>query len=220
MRTGVVAIVLAAGKSSRFGGAKQLEKVGKKALLERTLTAVRRSSVDKIVLVLGHEANRILDRIDTDGLRVVINRRYDAGLSSSVRAGMGEIPDARAVVLVLADQPFQSAATINRLIETYRRSGRHIVAPTLRGAQRNPVLFDRSLFWELMSLSGDAGAKPIILRHPDEVLSLEVSDPRQFLDIDTRADLERAKPQRRRKITPRRPVRTQAKDTPGSGRPS
>src|SRR5205814_2314488 len=115
--SGVAAIILAAGKSSRFGGPKQLAILGHRTLLERTLDIVRRSSeIEQIILVLGHSADEIIHRINTGGAKVVINAHYARGLSSSLRAGLqAAVPDSeiQAVLIVLADQPFLQTSTIN-----------------------------------------------------------------------------------------------------------
>ena len=221
MHTDVVAIILAAGKSARFGTPKQLAKLGRKTLLEKTLSTVERSNVDRVILVLGHQARSIIARINTGRAKVVINKQYDSGLSSSLRAGLrAATPDTGAVLLVLADQPFLSASTINHIIDAYKRTRRPIVAPIFNNVQGNPVLFDRSLFAELRHVSGDLGAKPVIAKHGDAMLGLELTDPKHFIDVDTREDLERVRSLRSRKTTTRTRPRSRAIDAPGPGRPS
>jgi molybdenum cofactor cytidylyltransferase len=217
----VAAIILAAGKSSRFGTPKQLEKLGRQTLLERTLRTVARSKVDRVILVLGHRAKSIIARTNLDRAQTVINKRYDTGLSSSLRAGLrAATPGADAVLVVLADQPFLSTSTINRIIAAYWRTGRPIVAPLFNHNQGNPVLFDRSLFDELSRISGDLGAKSVIKKHEGAVLGLEIRDPKHFIDVDTREDLERVTSILRNKTTTRTRPRNRATDAPKHGRPS
>lgn len=176
--------------------------------------------MDRVILVLGHQAELILARINTERTDVVINKEYASGLSSSLRAGLGAIgPDASAVLLVLADQPFLSVSTINRMIEAHKITGRPIVVPLLKKVQGNPVLFDQSLFGEIARISGDVGAKQVIQKHAKAVLGLKLNDPTQFIDVDTRQDLEKVRSVRKRKTTTQTCLRNQATDAPRLGRP-
>ncbi len=200
LRSRVVAVVLAAGASSRFGSSKLLERFGRTTLLERTLNTVKRSRIDETILVLGHEADQMRQTIDLRGVRVVINSRYRAGLSSSVRVGIKAVTcKADAALIVLADQPFLTHIMIDRIIRAYEMTGARIVAPTHKGRQGNPVLFDRSLFREISNLSGDRGAKQVIRNHWSEVLKIESRDPCALFDIDTRKDLKKVLEYRFRK---------------------
>ena len=193
MKKGVAAVVLAAGTSSRFGSPKLLQQFGRATLLERTLDSVGRSRVEDRIVVLGHEADNILRTIDLKGFRVVINPRYREGMSSSLRVGIDAVRKReRAAIIILADQPFLTQATIDRIIKVYEETGARVIAPTHRGRQANPVLFDRSLFGEISGLSGDRGAKKIIRDHWSEVQKIEMDDPLSLMDIDTPKDLKRA----------------------------
>ncbi len=221
MSTEVTAIILAAGRSSRFGRLKQLEKLGKMTLLERTLDVVKRSRVDRVMIVLGYRAAKILETLNTAGAQVVINHRYASGLSSSLNVGLdaaGEKTDA--VLIVLADQPFLSVSIVNRIITGHKRTQLPIVVPTYKGVQGNPVLIEKSLFPELRRLSGDMGAKEVIRRHADKVLRLKLDDLRYLSDIDTEQDLRRIQAFSKRRATRRKTPRNPGEDTSRSTRPS
>lgn len=190
-RSGVSAIVLAAGMSTRMGSTKQLLPFGGKPLLECVLENVQRSQVDEIVLVLGFSAEIIRQTIPLDHVRVVLNDAYREGMGTSVRAGISHVSSKTdAALVVLADQPFVKSDTIDRLIRVYREYKPQIVIPTYQGFRGNPVLLDRSVFPELMSLGGDIGCRAIFGGHTEDILKTPVEDIGVLLDVDTQADLE------------------------------
>ena len=111
-------IILAAGRSARFGRPKQLLELKGKYLLEHTLSAALGSKLNHLVLVLGHEHQNILQklgaRIRHSHLQVVINHRYLEGQSRSVQAGLLKIRQAfPSVMFLLGDQPMLDSNTIN-----------------------------------------------------------------------------------------------------------
>jgi molybdenum cofactor cytidylyltransferase len=185
----VAAVVLAAGMSRRMGSPKQLLHIDGKTVLEHTLKNVRASAVDEIVLVLGFAAGEVEKEISTAGIKVVRNEHYQEGMGTSLRAGLAAVdPEAKAALIVLADQPFVQAATLNKLIEYHGSARPQIVIPTYRGFRGNPVMLDRSIFPELRELSGDVGCRAIFGSHTEKIRKLAVDDAGVLLDIDDRDD--------------------------------
>jgi len=190
--SGVSAIVLAAGSSTRMGTVKPLVKIGGKTMLERTLATLRESQVDEVVVVLGHSAPVIQQSVAFHKARVVVNDSYHEGMASSLRTGLSSLrADAAAVLVVLADQPFLKYETIDRLIDEYRQKKPEIIVPTYNGFRGNPVLLDRSVFDEVAELTGDIGCRAIFQRHTREIVKVPVQDAGILLDLDTPADIER-----------------------------
>jgi molybdenum cofactor cytidylyltransferase len=190
--SGVSAIVLAAGLSTRMGSVKPLARVGGKTMLERVLMTLQESRVDETIVVLGHAAELIRESVSFGAARTVMNVAYREGMSSSIRLGLASVrADAAAALIVLADQPFLKAETIDLLIEEYQRKRPEIVIPVYRGCRGNPVLVDRSLFIELSALSGDIGCRAIFGNHEGGILRVQVADAGVSLDLDTAIDLER-----------------------------
>jgi molybdenum cofactor cytidylyltransferase len=191
----VAAIILAAGKSTRMGEAKQLLRLNGTTVLGQTIEKVRRSAVDQIVLVLGSSAEAIRHQLPAslrEGLKVVINPAYEEGMASSLRAGLSALdPQMAAALIVLADQPFVRPETLDQLAGHYRRSKAQIVIPSYKGVRGNPVLLDRSLFAEVMALEGDTGCRAIFGSHTEHTLKLEVEDEGILLDIDSQEDYQR-----------------------------
>jgi molybdenum cofactor cytidylyltransferase len=190
--SGVSAIVLAAGLSTRMGTVKALVSVSGKPLLERVLSTVRESRADEIVVVLGHSAELIQRSIPFGDSRAVINQSYREGMASSLRIGLSNVsPNAEAALIVLGDQPFLKPQTIDRIIEEYRNNKPEIVIPMYHGFRGNPVLLDRSVFAELAGLTGDMGCRAIFGGHTRGILKIAVEDAGVLVDFDTKEDIER-----------------------------
>ena len=141
-----------------MGSPKPLLSVGGRPLLEHVLAAVRGSHVDDIVVVLGHEADRVREGVSLDGARIVVNDAYENGMSTSIQAGVHAAdPRSDGFLIVLGDQPFVASATLDALIERRNGSGAEILIPTYEGRRGNPVLLDRSLSEEVETITGDQG---------------------------------------------------------------
>jgi len=190
--SGVAAIVLAAGSSTRMGTIKALVPVGGEAMLSRVLSILASSRVDEIVVVLGHSAELVQQTIPLDGVKIAINDDYQSGMASSIRTGLANLSaNADAALIVLADQPFLRAQTIDSLIEQYRSKRPEIIVPTYNGFRGNPVLLDRSAFAEVASLSGDVGCRAIFGTHTHGIMKVPVQDIGVLIDLDTTAEVER-----------------------------
>jgi molybdenum cofactor cytidylyltransferase len=184
----VSAVVLAAGGSTRFGTPKQLLDFQGESIIEHVLRVLCSTSVDEVIVVLGHAAERIGPHV-ASGCRVVLNADWKAGISSSIRIGLEAVRhDSEAALFVLADQPCVSAEAIERILRAYYGSTMPIVVPVHQGQRGNPVLFDRRLFPALRQLRGDAGGRQILEHVPEAVLAVEMSAPDMFQDVDTQAD--------------------------------
>ena len=191
----VGAIVLAAGRSTRMGEAKQLLRLGESSVLRKTLENVRAAGVDEVVLVLGYSAETIRQQLPIsviDGLRIVVNKYYEQGMASSLREGLFALdPQTDAALIVLADQPFVHPETLDQIIDRHRWSNAQIVIPFYKGFRGNPVLLDRSVFPEVMALDGDVGCRAIFGSHEEGIVKVEVEDIGILLDIDNKDDYER-----------------------------
>jgi len=187
---------LAGGSSTRFGRPKQLLKLKGKYLLDHVMSAALGSELNHIVLVLGHDHQNILQALETrttqERLQVVINHRYLEGQSRSLQAGLQKIRQAfPAVMFLLGDQPLLNSNTIDHLLDRFRHSGKDICVPVCEGKRRNPTIFNRVLYDQLMAIEGDIGARHIIRANPERVLYLELDDPLCFFDIDSQKDFEK-----------------------------
>jgi molybdenum cofactor cytidylyltransferase len=189
----ISAIVLAAGTSSRMGVPKPLVPIDGRPLLDYVLRTVRASGVDEIVVVLGHEADRVRTAIPLHGIRAIVNDAYEDGMSTSIRAGVRAANSrSKGFLIVLGDQPFVTSKTVGELIARRNESRATIVIPTFRGQRGNPVVLDRSLARDIHRLTGDQGCRAIFGRHADGILEVPVQDPGVLIDLDTPDQIARA----------------------------
>ena len=125
---------------------------------------------------------------------IVYNEDWEEGMSTSLRAGLGALQaDVEATMVILADQPNLTPELLQMLAGRYRIGRAPIVVPLYEGQRGNPVLFARTLFPELLAVEGDKGGRMLITTYRDQVDFVQVTDPAVIVDVDTRADYERAK---------------------------
>jgi molybdenum cofactor cytidylyltransferase len=189
-------IVLAAGMSTRLGQPKHLVQVDGKTFLARVVSAALESELSEVVLVLGHESERVLAALGSLGcherLRTVVNDRYEDGMAGSLQAGLLLVKEQYpAVMFLLGDQPLIDSGAINLLLHRFWSAGKDICVPRQGETRGNPVCFSRRFYEQILGIQGDTGAREIILRHPQDVLWVEIDRPSFFLDIDCAEDLER-----------------------------
>lgn len=186
--TALHAIVLAAGASTRFGAIKQLAHVDGRPLLqivvERAVEVIGRA----VTVVLGAHAAEIVPVLRNSPASIVINRDWNEGLASSVRAGVAQLPGSCAgVMLLLADQAAVSAAELARLAEAWQRQPDYIVAAQYSGTLGAPTIFPRTSFAALTRLHGDHGAQALLRSNPNRVVRVPLA--RAASDINTPDDL-------------------------------
>lgn len=184
----VVAIVLAAGRSSRMGGAnKLLATVAGLPMVRRAAQAALASAAGPVIVVTGHEAEAVTAALDGLDLKLVHNPDYAAGMAESLKAGLLALPPAAdAVVVCLADMPLIGPAHINKLIAAFNPTeGRAICVPVHHGRRGNPVLWARRYIPEMLALDGDEGARRLLDFHADEVAEVPVGSDAIFADFDT-----------------------------------
>jgi len=197
----MAAVVLAAGLGTRMGGRiKPLLRIGNVPLLQHVVSVLDEAGYPSPIIVLGHGRHEILSEIDLSACRIAVNPDPALGLGSSLRTGLDAVdPDACGALVVHADMPFLSPATIRAVAEAARGSlrktpeARTVVAPAYRGKRGFPVFLPRTLFDEIKETCfGDHGAREYLARHPDELALLAVDDPGCLADIDTESDRENA----------------------------
>ena len=186
----VAGLLLAAGASTRMGQPKQLLRVGGHTLLDRMLNVVLRSDLELILLVLGFQAQEIKESLSTDlhhpKLRIIENRNYLDGISTSIIAGLSEVEDLfEHVMIILADMPLISSSRINVLLREYRASHWQLGAIKLLGRRSHPVIIGRPYYDELRRLKGDMGARDLFVKYADQVCLVEPNKDYHDVDIDT-----------------------------------
>lgn len=187
------AVVLAAGEARRMGRPKQLVEWDGRPLLENVIGMVSGWAVDPLVVVLGADAEEILEKVDFGDALAAVNPEWKDGLASSIRVGidllMREKGPERAF-LALGDQPEIPADVPPRLLEVMERRGKPAVIPVYRYQRGNPVLVARSLWTRFAGLTGDRGAAGLLRAHPQWVEEVRFGHLLPA-DIDAPEDLGR-----------------------------
>lgn len=179
----IAAVVLAAGVSRRMGGNKLLAIVNGRPLVRWAAEAAVGSQAWSVIVVTGHQSDRIEGALSGLPVEVVFNSDYETGLASSLAAGLARVPtDADGVVVLLGDMPQISSVTVDQLIGAFKPGS--IVVPTFNGERGNPVLWSRSFIPSLRNLSGDVGGRSLIEASAASVI-LVPSDQAVRMDIDT-----------------------------------
>lgn len=186
-------VILAAGESTRMKENKLLLKLDGETLIERVVKTVKGSSADEVIVVLGHEAEKVREQLVKLDCKVVVNENYMRGQSESVKVGLAAVASsAEAVMILPADVALIDAESINSVIDEHRKSKSHIVIASHKHQSGHPILLDRALFQEVSQIDESAlGLKAVINRHRSEVKYVEVGTENVLIDIDTREEFDK-----------------------------
>jgi len=197
----IAGVVLAAGRSSRMGGPnKLLAEIGGKPLVRIVVDAVLASRARPVVVVTGHQRDRVEAAVAGLPVKFVHNPHFADGLGTSLKAGIAALPaGADGAIVCLGDMPQVDAALIDRLIGAFDPDhGALVVVPTIDGKRGNPVVWSRRFFPDLMAVEGDVGARYLIGRYTEAVAEVPLTGTAALTDVDTpealeavRAELER-----------------------------
>lgn len=183
----LAAIVLAAGRGTRFsGGTKMLAEFGGRPLVRRVAEAARAGGLSPVLVVTGHEAEGVAGALGGLDAVLVHNPLYADGMSTSLKAGFAALPpEAEGAVILLGDMPAVGPDLVRRLALAWRQAGcPPALVPTFGGRRGNPVVLSAALAAEVARLAGDAGAGPL-LRAREGVVAYPVDDEAVTLDADT-----------------------------------
>lgn len=183
-------LVLAAGASTRLGSPKQLARVRGRPALQSVVAAAASAAGQAVTVVLGAHAAEVAPMLARTGATTVVNRRWEEGLASSIRAGITALPPTcDAALLLLGDQVNVTDQDVRRLADTWKGQETIIAAALYGQAPGVPAIFPRWCFPELASLRGDRGAKLILQRHVSRLALVPM--PNAAVDLDTPEDLTR-----------------------------
>lgn len=184
----VAAVVLAAGSSRRMGDMNKLMlRVEGIPMVVRVVEALERSRVDRILVVTGHERERIRGALSGRWVELVHNPDHEDGMGTSIRRGISRLgKDLDGALIVLADMPWVGTEVVDRLIDAFTEDDeRSIFIPSFRGKRGNPILWSSEHFPELLTLAGDLGGKELFHRRPEAICRVEVESTAIRLDVDT-----------------------------------
>jgi molybdenum cofactor cytidylyltransferase len=186
------AVVLAAGESSRIGRPKQLLEFRGKTLVHRAVNAALEASCSPVIVVTGDAHAEVKNALGATRAILVQNSHWRQGVGTSVRVAIRHVidnaPDVDTTLLLVCDQPFVDRHVLRELVGLHSKTGKPIVVSRYAHTLGVPALFHQSIFPELLRLSGDAGAKSIILSNRERVAELPF--PLGKVDIDRLEDLQ------------------------------
>lgn len=188
---GVVGLLLAAGAGRRFGADKRWQPLADGTPMVLASAMRLQAACPDVLAVLRPDDAALSERLQELGCRVVVNAQAEAGLGSSLAAGVRASADAAGWLVALADMPFIASAS-HRAVHDRLLAGASLVVPAYGGQRGHPVGFSREWLAELSGLDGDVGARHILREHPDRVEVLAVDDPGILADVDRPDDLQRS----------------------------
>jgi len=191
----ISSVVLAAGRADRAGEQKLLMPLGGKPVLQWVLENALASALHEIVCIMRdlQAVRRKISLVD-ERLYWLTNHAADQGQSTSVIAGLWAIdPKSVGALVLVGDEPMVQHELIDSLVERFKTTNALIVAPSFRGQTRNPVLFRRDLFPELLQLTGDRCGQGLIEKYRKKTDLVEWNDEVSFMDMDVREDYEKMK---------------------------
>ena len=192
MNSRIAAILLAAGLSERMGAVNKLAlKIDGVALLRHSVQVLLASRIQELVVVLGHQADKIRSLVCDLPIRIVVNPDYRKGQMTSVYAGLEVLSGGfDGIMIGLADQPRLEPGDIDALITAFsERVSGSIVVPTFQGSRGNPIILDYLHREEILLHNQNLGCRRLIEKNPDHVVSFEMPNDHVIVDLDTPKDL-------------------------------
>jgi molybdenum cofactor cytidylyltransferase len=185
---GIVAVVLSAGESSRMGSPKALLPINDETFVERIVSTLKRTRVGEIIVVIGHNAEELKEKIAHLPVEILTNREYKLGQLSSLQVAIRHLlrtQNCEGILVHLVDHPYIDSGLVDCMIEAFEASGKLIVVPRHQGKRGHPVIFSRKLLTELLQAPIDQGAKAVVNAHVDDTLQIDIDDEGVTIDIDT-----------------------------------
>jgi molybdenum cofactor cytidylyltransferase len=184
----ITAVVLSAGESSRMGRPKALLPIDGQSFIERIVGALKRGGLERIVVVLGFDAEEMRKEIEYLPVEIVVNPEYQRGQLSSLQSALRHlsgVTNCDGVMVHLVDHPYIDAKLIDVMLRRFSETKSLIVVPRHQGKRGHPVIFSRALFSELLDAPMAEGAKAVVNAHRAETLEIDTEDVGITLDIDT-----------------------------------
>jgi len=172
---------------------KLLEPICGEPMVRRVAAIALGSGAEPIVVVTGYEASEVGAALRGLSATLILNPDYAGGLSTSLRAGLSALPSGiDGALILLGDMPKIEASVVSALMASFTGMSA-ICVPVRHGRKGNPVLWGSRYFSEMMALTGDSGAKPLMARHEAQLIEVEVATDSIFHDVDAPEDLARLK---------------------------
>ena len=187
----ISAILLAAGQSKRILKENKLVKIYKgKPLINHILESLIKSKIQKIIIVLGYEGNKVKKTtLKSKKIIFVVNKNYKKGISSSIKLGIKKIHKKnKGFIIVQADMPFVKSLHINKIYNSLSKKKNLIHAMRFKNITGNPIGFKTSVISKFRKISGDTGAKYMVKRLKKDTHFIKIGSNKIFKDLDFKKD--------------------------------
>lgn len=190
----IAGILLAAGRSERFGSDKRLREINGRPLIYYSLRACIESTLRSIFVVVETSRTQTANLVENlfprnPKIRVIENPLAIRGQMSSVKAGLRALPpDVNGAMIVLADMPLITPELIDRLTRVFDERGT-VVVPESGGTQYHPRILPRSLFPQFLALDDSEKGTGVLGALGDQITTVRVPDRNLFRDVDKPGDL-------------------------------
>ena len=190
----LAAVILSAGASSRMGRPKALLPYREGTFLGHLIDVTRDPRIGVTRVVLGAGAEEIRAAAKLDPSLVALNKEWEKGQLSSIRAGLRSLEGTEidGIVLCPVDHPLVSARLVGELVARFYEGKKTIVLPTFNGRRGHPAIFSKTLFGELLAAPVDKGARAVVWAHAGDVLEVPTEEEGILLNINDPNMLDRA----------------------------
>ena len=165
--------------------------------IEKIVAALRSTAIGNIIVVLGHNAEEMRQKISDLPVTLLTNQDYQRGQLSSLQVAIHHLHSGSdsnpvdGILVHLVDHPYLSRELVGLMISRFYETKKLIVVPCFHGRRGHPVIFSRDLFSELLAAPWDQGAKTVVHAHRDETLEIDTEDEGVLIDIDTPEEYRR-----------------------------
>lgn len=194
MDSKIAGIILAAGLSTRMGEPKQLLPFGNSTIIETVVDNMLGAKLETVIVVIGHETEKIRSHIQHKPIVTVFNPDYREGMLTSAQCGVASLPkSADAFALTLVDAPFITSELVNRVVDAYNETDCGIAVPSYDYRRGHPVIFDRRYAEAILALDEESGGvRSLFKKYANDIHYVTVDTDHVLRDIDYREDYEEA----------------------------
>ena len=187
----IKAILLAAGQSKRMKSENKLIKLYKnKPLINYSLNVLKKSKVNKIIIVLGHQHKEV-KKIIKKNKKIIFtyNKNYKKGMASSIKIGLKKISkNDKGFIVAQSDMPFVKQSDINKICRSINSKKFLVHALKFKNRVGNPIGFDSSLIKKFKNIKGQFGAKFMVKRLKNRTNFIKTKSIKSFKDFDKASD--------------------------------
>ncbi|MBQ8860606.1 MAG: nucleotidyltransferase family protein [Ruminococcus sp.] len=188
MKHKIGCVILASGKSERYGNNKLDIKIDGVSLIDRAISCIPKNSFSKVAVVSRFE--NVKEKTENRGFHYIENNHPEYGISHTIKLGLNYTSDCDATLFMVSDQPLLKQESVVKMLEFFSKNSDFIVSMGYNGKKGNPCIFPKAFYDELFALENDNGGSAVIKYHEDKLKIFNIECKKELKDIDTKEDLE------------------------------